>query len=79
MLLRLEPIHVHWQLRRSNNVRKINELPARELCPIAQIEVLTQRIMLPPTTLLNARTPPKPSRPIEVEKPTAAATRDLLK
>jgi hypothetical protein len=40
MLLRLKPVHVHRQLRRSDDVGKINELPTRELCPIAQIEVL---------------------------------------
>jgi hypothetical protein len=54
MLLRFKPVHVDWQLRRSNNVGKVNELPARELSPVAQIEVLTQRIMLPSATLLDA-------------------------
>jgi hypothetical protein len=53
MLLRLESIHVHRELRRSDDVREVNELPARELRPIAQIEVLTQRIVLPPAALLD--------------------------
>ena len=54
MLLRLEPIHVHRQLRRSDDIREINELPARELRPIAQIEVLAQSIILPAAALLDA-------------------------
>ena len=54
MLLRLETIHVYRELGWSNDVRKINELPAGELRPIAQIEVLAQRIVLPPAALLDA-------------------------
>ena len=79
MLLRLKPIHVYRQLRGSNDVGEVNELPARELRPIAQIEILTQRIVLPSSALLDARTAPQPGRPIEIEKAAAAATRDLLK
>src|SRR4030095_15070612 len=79
MLLRLESIHVHRQLRRSDDVGKINELPARELRPITQIEVLAQSVILPAAALLDAGTTPKPSRPVEIEKPAAAATGDLLK
>jgi hypothetical protein len=58
MLLRLETVHVHRQLRRSDDVGKINELPARELRAIAQIEVLAQSIILPASALLDARTAP---------------------
>src|SRR5439155_12883340 len=60
-------------------VREINELPALKLRPIAQIEVLAQRIILPAAALLDARTAPQPGCPVEIEKPAAAATRDLLK
>jgi hypothetical protein len=54
MLLRLETVHVYRQFRRSDVVREINELPALKLRPLAQIEILAQRIVLPPAALLDA-------------------------
>src|SRR5215216_5164394 len=78
MLLRLETIHIDWQLRWSDDVRKINKLPALKLRPIAQVEVLAQCIVLPPAALLDTGTAPQASCPVEIEKPAAAATRDLL-
>src|SRR5215831_52990 len=79
MLLRLEAIHVHRQLRRSYHIGEINEFPPRQLSPIAQIEVFAQGIILPASALLDAGTPPQPGRPIKIEKSAAAAARDLLK
>src|SRR5262249_12073295 len=73
MLLRLEAIHVHWQLRWSYHVGEINEFPPGKLSAIAQIEILAQRVVLPPSALLDAGTPPQPGRPVEIEKPAAAA------
>src|SRR6059036_1051357 len=79
MLLRLEAIHVHRQLGRSHNVRKIDKFPARQLGAIAEIEILAQRIILPASALFDTGTPPETSRSIEIEKPAAAAARGLLK
>src|SRR6266481_6737499 len=79
MLLRLEAVHVHWQLRRRYDVGKIDEFPARKLSTITQIEVFAQRIVLPASALLYARTPPQPGRSVEIEKPAATAARGLFK
>src|SRR5437667_1193777 len=79
MLLRLEAVHVHRQLRRCYDVGKINEFPAGKLSAITQIEVFAQRIVLPASTLLYARAPPQPGRSVKIEKPAATAARGLFK
>src|SRR5207249_11459671 len=79
MLLRLETIHIHRQLRRSNNIGEINKLPARELSAITQIEIFAQRVVLPAAALLNAGTPPQACGPVKIEKSAASAARRLLK
>ena len=78
MLLRFEAVHVHRQLRRSHDVGKINEFPARELGAIAKIEVFAQRIVLPASALLDTRTSPETGGSIEIKKTAAAAARSLL-
>src|SRR5438876_3909237 len=78
MLLRLEAVHVHWQLGRGDNICKIDKFPACELGAIAKVQVLAQRVSLPASTLFNTRTPPETCGPIEIEKPPAAAARRLL-
>src|SRR5215472_9139498 len=79
MLLRLEAVHVHRQLGGSDHIRKVNEFPARELGAIAKVEILAQRVRLPASALLDARTSPETGSPIEIEKPPATAARGLLK
>src|SRR5215510_4729439 len=79
MLLRLKAVHIHRQLCRSHNVRKINKFPAGKLGPVAEIEVLTQRVILPAPALLDTGAPPEAGRSIEIEKPAATAARSLLK
>ena len=78
MLLRLEAIHVHRQLGRSHDVRKIDKFPAYELGAIAEIEILAQRVILPASALLDTRTSPESGRSIEIEKTAAAAASGLL-
>src|SRR5206468_1134375 len=39
MLLRLETVHIHRQLGRSDHVGQINKFPARELRAIAKIQI----------------------------------------
>ena|SRR5438034_9377231 len=79
MLLRLEAVHVHRQLCRSDNVGKINKFPACELCAVTKVEVLAQSIILPASALFDTGTPPETSGSIEVEKSATAAARGLLK
>jgi len=78
MLLGLETIHVHWQLGWRHHVRKKNEFPASELSAIAQIEIFTERVVLPAPGLLDARAPPKPGCAVEIKKASAPAARRLL-
>src|SRR5881396_1218482 len=78
MLLRLEAVHVHRQLCRSDNICKINKFPAHELGAIAKVEVLAQGVGLPASTLFDTRTSPETGGPIKIEKPPAAAACGLL-
>ncbi len=58
VLLRLEAVHIHRQLSWRDDVRKENELPARKLRAVTQIQVFSQGIMLPPSGLVDAGAPP---------------------
>src|SRR5439155_21959540 len=79
MLLRLEAVHVYWQLCWSDDIGKINKFPACKLGAIAEIEVLAQGIVLPASTLFDTRTPPEASSSTKIEKSAAAAAGGLLK
>src|SRR6516162_944974 len=47
MLLRLEAVHVHRQLGRSDDICEIDKSPTLKLGAIAKVEVLTQCVSLP--------------------------------
>ena len=78
VLLRLEAVHVHRQLRRRDHVRKENELPARELRAITQIQIFGERVVLPASRLVDAGAPPQTGRAVEIEETAAAAPGRLL-
>ena len=78
MLLRLEAVHIHRELRRRDYVRKEDELPARELRAITQIQIFGKCVMLPPSGLIDARPPPQTGRSVEVKESAAAAPGGLL-
>ena len=78
MLLRLEAVHVHRQLRRRDDVGKEDKFPARELRAVTQIQILRQRVVLPAAGLFDARPPPETGRSVEIEKAAAAAARGLF-
>ena len=78
MLLRLEAVHIHGQLGRRHQVREENKPPALELRPVAQVQILRQRVMLPTAGIRDARPPPQPGRPVEIEEPPRPAPRRLL-
>ena len=78
VLLRLEAVHIHRQLSRCDHVRKEDELPARKLRAITQIQVFRERVMLPAACFLDAGASPQTSRSIEIEETPAAASRRLL-
>src|SRR5664279_4562057 len=66
MLLRLEAIHVHRQLGGSNDIWQKDELPAGQLRAITQVEVFCQSIVLPASSLFDARAAPEPCGAVEV-------------
>src|SRR4030095_5260995 len=78
MLLRLEAIPVHPQVRRAHKGRKRDKFPTCELGTIAKVEIFAQRVVLPASALLDTRTSPQSGGSIEVEKPGAAAASGLF-
>src|SRR5262249_28040545 len=74
----LESVHVHRQLCRSHDVRKINKLPSRQLRAITKIEIFAQRIVLPAAALFDTRASPETGWSIEIEKSAAATARRLF-
>src|SRR5436853_4335789 len=47
MLLRFESVHVHRQFGGRHDIVHEDKFPACELCSVAQVEVLGQRVVLP--------------------------------
>src|SRR5688572_3818968 len=78
VLLRLEAVHVHWQLRRGDHIREEDELPARQLRPITEVEIFRQGVMLPPAGFVDAGPAPEARCPIEIEEASAAAAGRLF-
>jgi hypothetical protein len=78
VLLRLEAIHVHWQLGRCDDVGKENKFPSRQLRAITQIEIFTEGVVLPAAGFLDACAAPKAGRAVEIKKASASAASRLL-
>src|SRR6267143_2030787 len=78
VLLRLETIHVHRQFRRRHDVGKKNKFPSHQLRAITQIEIFTERVVLPAAGLLYTCAPPKTGRSVEVKKTSTSAARRLF-
>ena len=78
MLLRFKTIHVDGQFGRRHDIGQENELPARELRAVAEVEILGQGVMLPATRLGNARFTPEAGGAVKIEEAAAPAARDLL-
>src|SRR3954471_11198132 len=72
MLLRLEGVHLDRHFRRGDYVGHEDEPPALELSPIAEIEILGQRVVLPPAGVVDRDAPPDTGRAVEVEEAAAA-------
>ena len=78
VLLTLEAAHVARKLRRSRHVGRIDERPAAELCPVAQVHVLRDRVVLPSPRIIDSGSPPHAGCPVEVEEATGAVARGVL-
>ena len=78
VLLRLECAHLHRQLGRRHHVRQKDEPPAGKLSPVAQIQILGQRIVLPAAGRFDRGPPPDAGRAVEVEEASAAVPAPML-
>ena len=66
-LLGFEGVDLHGQFRRNSQIRQENEVPASHLGPIAEIQVLGQRVVLPASGIFNCAFSEDPSRAVEIE------------
>src|SRR5256885_10826285 len=66
MLLRFKPVHVHWELSGRYNISQINKFPAHQLGAIAQVEILSESVMLPATSFLDAGASPQTGGSVEI-------------
>src|SRR5438874_10950656 len=78
MLLRFKSVHVHWELSGRYNISQVNEFPAHELGAIAQIEILSKRVMLPATSFHDGGTSPETGGFVGIEKFAGPASSRLL-
>lgn len=78
MLLRLEAVHVHGQLRGRDHVGQKHKFPTSKLRAIAKIEIFRKRVVLPTTRVGDARFSPEPGGAVEIEKAAAATARGLF-
>ena len=78
MLLRLEAVDIDRKLGGNDHIGKVNELPAFHLCPVAEIHILGERVVLPAAGIGDARLSPDSSGSIEIEKSPASAACGLF-
>ena len=78
VLLRLERAHLDRQFGRRHDVGQEDEPPAGELRPVAQVQILGQRVVLPAAGRLDGGAPPDAGRAVEVEEAAAALAPAVL-
>jgi len=76
--LLLEADHLRGQFRGSAELREVDELPALDLCAVAEVEVLGEGILLPPAGIVDGGAAPHASRPVKVHEPPAAVSRGVF-
>ena len=67
-LLALEGVDRDRDFCRHDHVWQIGDAPAAQLRPIAEVEILGKRVLLPAAGLLYAGTPPQAGSAVEVEQ-----------
>jgi len=77
-LLRLEGVHLDRQLRRRDQIRQEQELPAAQLRAVAQVEIFGERVVLPAAGVVDRHAAPDAGRAVEVEETPAAVARAVL-
>src|SRR5947209_9318178 len=68
MLLGLKTVHVDRQFGRRHDVVQKDKFPAGQLRAVTQIEIFTQRIVLPSAGFLDTRLPPQTGGSIKIEE-----------
>ena len=69
VLLGFERVDFDGQLRRRDDVRQENELPALHLGAVGKVEVFRQSVVLPAARVLNAALAPNSSGSVKIKKP----------
>ena len=67
-LLRLERRHLNRKFGRAFHVLQIFELPALELATVGEVGVLSERVVLPSSRILNRLPPPHTRGAVKVEE-----------
>ncbi len=77
-LLELQRAELGRKLRRDLHVVPIHEPPPAQLCPVAQVQVLGERVRLPASRFLHTAATPHACRPVEVEEEARAVAGPVL-
>src|SRR5215207_4872497 len=78
MLLGLKAIHIDGKLGRHDGLRQVNKLPAFHLRSVAEVEVFSQRVIVPAARIGYAGFAPNTGGAVEVKKSAAATSGGLL-
>src|SRR4029434_5211181 len=78
MLLGLKAIDVDGKFGRHDGLRQVNKPPAFHLRSVAEVEVFSQRVVLPASRIRYAGFAPNTGGAVEVKKPSAATAGGLL-
>ena len=76
--LLLEADHLRRQLGRGRVLGQVDELPALELGPVAQVQVFGQRVVLPAAGVVDRGAAPDAGGAVEVHEPAAAVAGRVL-
>src|SRR5580704_2906642 len=68
----------HWQLGRTIDPRQIDELPAPELGPVAEVRIFGKRIVLPAAGVVDHLAPQHPGCSVEIEEVTGSRSGAVL-
>src|SRR5207247_7947477 len=77
-LLRLESVHLHRHFSRLDEIGHEHETPSAKLRAIAEIEVLGERVVLPPAGIADRFAAPHAGGAVEIEKPAGPISYAML-
>src|SRR5258706_8091926 len=77
-LLFLECLHLRRKLSWYDHIGQITNPPTAHLSAITQVEIFSERIPLPSTSIFNASAAPYSARSVEIQKEVVARTNCLF-